>query len=113
MDKIKSFADLKKKREELQSNLKLRESGDNVENMIQVKVAMGTCGIAAGAKATMEAIINECQKQNLDVVVTQTGCMGKCNAEPMVEVKKPGQDSVVFENLKADKVADFVAKNLK
>ena len=46
MDKIKSLADLKKKREELQSNLKLRESGDNVENMIQIKVAMATCGIA-------------------------------------------------------------------
>ena len=59
MEKIKSLADLKKKREQLQSNLQLREMGDNVDNMIQVKVAMATCGIASGAKQVMETIINE------------------------------------------------------
>lgn len=113
MEKIKTFADLQNRREALKSDLKLRELGDNMDHVLQVKVAMGTCGIAAGAKATMEAIINECQKQNLDVVVTQTGCMGNCNAEPRIEVIKPGQAPVVYDNMKADKVADFVAKNLK
>ena len=62
MEKIKSLADLKKKRDELQSKIELREEGDNVENLVQIKVAMATCGIASGAKQTMEAIIDECKK---------------------------------------------------
>ena len=78
MDKIKSLADLKKKREQLQSNMQLRESGDNVENMIQIKVAMATCGIASGAKQVMETLIDECNKKNIQAVITQTGCMGYC-----------------------------------
>lgn len=112
MEKIKSLADLKKKREELQSNLKLREMGDNVDNLIQVKVAMATCGIASGAKQTMEAIINECSKLNIPTVVTQTGCMGYCYAEPTVEVKKPGQDPIVFGHVTAAKAVELVNKYL-
>ena len=96
MDKIRSLADLKKKREQLQSALKLREQGENTENLIQVRVAMATCGIAAGAKQVMEVIINECNKRGIQAVVTQTGCMGYCYAEPTVEVTKPGEDPVVF-----------------
>ena len=86
--------------------------GDNAEKVIQVKVAMATCGIASGAKKTMEAIIDECQKNNVAAVVTQTGCMGYCYAEPTVEVKKPGADPVVFGYLTADKAADLVKKYL-
>ena len=112
MEKIKSLADLKKRREALQSDLHLREMGDNADQVIQVKVAMATCGIASGAKQTMEAIIDECQKRNLPVVVTQTGCMGYCYAEPTVEVKKPGAEPVVFGNLKADKAVELVEKYL-
>lgn len=112
MEKIKSLADLKKKREDLQSNLKLREMGDNVDNLIQVKVAMATCGIASGAKQVMEVIINECAKRNLPVVVTQTGCMGYCYAEPTVEVKKPGQDPVVFGYITPTKAEELVDKYL-
>jgi len=112
MEKIKSLADLKKRRENLQSALQLRELGDNMDEVIQIKVAMATCGIASGAKQTMEAIIDECQKRNLPVVVTQTGCMGYCYAEPTVEVKKPGAEPVVFGNLKADKAVELVEKYL-
>ncbi|HNW67233.1 MAG TPA: (2Fe-2S) ferredoxin domain-containing protein [Bacteroidales bacterium] len=112
MEKIKSLADLKKKREDLQSNLKLRELGDNVDNLIQVKVAMATCGIASGAKQVMEVIINECNKRNLPVVVTQTGCMGYCYAEPTVEVKKPGQEAVVFGYITPAKAEELVNKYL-
>ena len=112
MEKIKSLADLKKKREQLQSNLQLREMGDNVDNMIQVKVAMATCGIASGAKQVMETIINECNDRKLPVVVTQTGCMGYCYAEPTVEVKKPGQDPVVFGYITPAKATELVDKYL-
>jgi NADP-reducing hydrogenase subunit HndB len=112
MDKIKSLADLKKKREELQSALKLREQGENTENLIQVKVAMATCGIASGAKQVMEVIINECNKRGIQAVVTQTGCMGYCYAEPTVEVKKPGMDPVVFGYITPVKAEELVAKYL-
>ena len=110
MEKIKSLADLKKKREQLQSSMQLREMGDNVDNMIQVKVAMATCGIASGAKQVMETIINECNERKLPVVVTQTGCMGYCYAEPTVEVKKPGQDPVVFGYITPAKATELVDK---
>ena len=110
MDKIKSLADLKKKREELQSNLKLRESGDNVENMIQIKVAMATCGIASGAKQVMETLIEECNKKNVQAVVTQTGCMGYCYAEPTIEVKKPGSDPIVFGHVNPAKAEEILTK---
>jgi NADP-reducing hydrogenase subunit HndB len=112
MEKIKSLADLKKKREELQSALTLREQGENTENLIQVKVAMATCGIASGAKQVMEVIINECKKRGIQAVVTQTGCMGYCYAEPTVEVTKPGMDPVVFGYITPLKAEELVAKYL-
>ena len=110
MEKIKSLADLKKRREQLQSGIELREEGDNVENLVQIKVAMATCGIASGAKQTMEAIIDECKKQDIKAVVTQTGCMGYCYAEPTVEVKKPGADPIVFGHVDTNKGRELVTK---
>jgi len=106
MEKIKSLADLKKKREDLQSALTLRQQGEH----IRVKVAMATCGIASGAKQVMEVIINESNKRNIPVEVTQTGCMGYCYAEPTVEVTKPGQDPVVFGYITPLKAEELVAK---
>ena len=106
MEKIKSLADLKKKREELQSSLK-REHG---ENQIQVKVAMATCGIASGAKQVMETIVSECNRLHIPAAVTQTGCMGYCYAEPTVEVTKPGQEPVVFGYITPLKAEELVEK---
>ena len=110
MEKIKSLADLKKKRDQLQSALTLREKGENTENLVQVKVAMATCGIASGAKQVMEVIINECNKRGIQAVVTQTGCMGYCYAEPTVEVTKPGLEPVVFGFITPAKAEELVAK---
>lgn len=110
MEKIKSLADLKKKRDQLQSALTLREKGENTESLVQVKVAMATCGIASGAKQVMEVIINECNKRGIPAVVTQTGCMGYCYAEPTVEVTKPGMDPVVFGFITPAKAEELVAK---
>ncbi|MCL2435405.1 MAG: (2Fe-2S) ferredoxin domain-containing protein [Lentimicrobiaceae bacterium] len=112
MEKIKSLADLKKKREELQSSLQLREQGENNENLIRVKVAMATCGIASGAKQVMEIIMNEAKKRNIPVEVTQTGCMSYCYAEPTVEVTKPGQEPVVFGYVTPLKAEELVEKYL-
>ena len=110
MDKIKSLADLKKKREDLQTNLSLRERGDNMENMVQVKVAMATCGIASGAKQVMDFLIEDLDKKKVAAVVTQTGCMGYCYAEPTIEVKKPGQEPIVFGYVNVQKAEEIVDK---
>ena len=110
MEKIKSLADLKKKKEEFQSSINLREKGDNIATMTQIKVAMATCGIASGAKEVMDELINECEKLNLQVVVTQTGCMGYCFAEPTIEIKKPGMDPIVFGYVTPQKAVNIIHK---
>ena len=110
MDKIKSLADLKKKRDAIQGALNLRENGEKSESITQIKVAMATCGIAAGAKQVMETLIEQCSLKNVDAVVTQTGCMGYCYAEPTVEITKPGQEPIVFGQVSVEKAKDIVDK---
>lgn len=114
MTKVKSLADLKKMKEQLQSKIDLREKGEDPESRVQVKVAMATCGIASGAKTVMEFFIEELEKRSIDAVVTQTGCMGYCYAEPTIEVKLPNQEPVVFgyvDNQKADEIIEKYIKN--
>ena len=113
MDKIKSLADMKKKREDLQAGLSLRERGDNVENLVQIKVAMATCGIASGAKQVMDFLIEDLDKKKVPAVVTQTGCMGYCYAEPTIEVKKPGQEPIVFGYVNVQKAEEIVEKYIR
>src|SRR5512133_2487272 len=96
MTKITSLADLKKIKEEVQSKMKLRENSNNPDQVVQVKVGMATCGIASGAKETMKYFVEELEQQAVDAVVTQTGCMGFCYAEPTVEVILPNREPVVF-----------------
>jgi len=110
MDKIKSLADLKKKRENLQANMSLRENSDSPEHVVQMKVAMSTCGIASGAKPVMDELIESCKLLNVKAIVTQTGCMGYCYAEPTVEITKPGQEPIVFGYVTVDKAKDIVQK---
>ena len=86
MEKIKSLADLKRIKENVQTKIDLREKSEQVENLIQIKVAMATCGIAAGSKDTMNYFIENLEKNGITAVVTQTGCMGYCYAEPTVEI---------------------------
>ena len=115
MAKVKSLAELKAMKEKLQSNLDLREKSDNPEAMIQIKVAMATCGIASGAKQVMEHMMEKAEELKLSVVVTQTGCMGYCHAEPTIEVKLPGRDPIVFghvDNNRADEILEkYVINN--
>ena len=114
MNKVKSLADLKKMKEQLQSKIELREKGEDPDSRVQIKVAMATCGIASGAKTVMEFLIDELEKRSIDVVVTQTGCMGYCYAEPTIEVKLPNQEPVVFgyvDNQKADEIIEKYIKN--
>lgn len=113
MVKVKSLADLKKIKSELQSKLDLREKSENPEKMVQVKVAMATCGIASGAKQVMDFMIEEFEKRGIDAVVTQTGCMGYCYAEPTIEVTVPGKDPIVFGYVNTQKADIIIEKYVK
>ncbi|MBN1969238.1 MAG: (2Fe-2S) ferredoxin domain-containing protein [Candidatus Delongbacteria bacterium] len=113
MTKVKSLEDLKKMREELKAKLTLRQNGDNVEELVQVKVSMATCGIASGAKEVMDVIIAELDSHAIDGVVTQTGCMGYCYAEPTIEVTVPGKDPVVFSYVDERRAREIVSKYIK
>lgn len=111
--KIKSLADLKKIRDEMGSDMQTREKGEDAENLVQVKVAMATCGIASGAKDTMEFIIDALEKRGVDALVTQVGCMGYCYAEPTIEVKLTGSDPVVFGGVNLEKADEIIEKYIK
>ncbi len=116
MMKIKSLADLKRIKEEVQSKIKLRENSDNPGQLVQIKVGMATCGIASGAKDTMKYFVEELEQQAIDAVVTQTGCMGYCYAEPTIEVTLPEKEPVVFgyvNKKKAEEIIDVYIKKGK
>ncbi len=113
MEKIKSLADLRKMKENVQSQINLREKSNNSENLVQIKVAMATCGIASGAKQTMDFLVQELDKRNVPAVVTQTGCMGYCFAEPTIEVRIPGKDPVVFGKVDTKKADEIIEKYIK
>lgn len=113
MTKIKSLTDLKKIRDEMQSKIKLRENSDHPEQTVQIKIGMATCGIASGAKETMSYFVEELEQQAIDAVVTQTGCMGYCYAEPTVEVTLPGKEPVVFGYVNKSKAEEIIEVYIK
>ncbi|HSV77224.1 MAG TPA: (2Fe-2S) ferredoxin domain-containing protein [Bacteroidales bacterium] len=113
MTKIKSLDDLRKMKSELQSKIALREKSENPEILVRVKVAMATCGIAAGAKNIMEFLIEELDKRSIEAIVSQTGCLGYCFAEPTVEVTLPGKEPVVFGYVDSKKANDIIEKYIK
>ncbi|WP_423128857.1 (2Fe-2S) ferredoxin domain-containing protein [Gaoshiqia sp. Z1-71] len=113
MTKIKSLADLKKLKDDVQSKIKLREKGDHPEKLIQIKVSMATCGIASGAKDTMTFLIEELDHQGIDALVTQTGCMGYCYAEPTIELLIPGREPVVYGYVDKIKAKEIIDRHIK
>jgi NADP-reducing hydrogenase subunit HndB len=113
MTKIKSVADLRKIKEDVQSKIRLRENSEHPEQIVQVKVGMATCGIASGAKETLKYFVDELEQQAIDAVVTQTGCMGYCYAEPTVEVTLPGKDPVVFGHVDINKAEEIIDVYIK
>ena len=88
--------------------LRQKNEGPDAAFKVSVRIAMATCGIASGAKDTMNVLIEEAERQAIDVVVTQTGCMGFCYAEPTVEVTIPGRDPVVFGHVDKAKAREII-----
>lgn len=104
MPAIKSLEDLKRVREEALQKREVKTSSGEA----QVIVGMGTCGIAAGARDTMKTILEAIQSENLSgIVVTQTGCIGLCEREPIVQVVIGNQPKITY-----GKVSPQVAKRI-
>ena len=107
---MKSLEDLKKIRENMQNQMNIRH--EDAERT-RVVVGMATCGIAAGARPVLNALVEEVAKRNLQhVVVTQTGCIGVCRLEPIVEVFEPGKEKVTYVKMDAEKAKKVVSEHL-
>lgn len=108
---MKSLAELAAIKEKMQNKVVLREGSEQ----IRVVVGMATCGIAAGARPVLSAFVDEVAKAGLSdkIMVTQTGCIGICQYEPVVEVYEAGKEKVTYVKMTADKAKEVVAKHLK
>lgn len=107
---MKSIEELKAIKEQMQSKIALREG----EGSIRVVVGMATCGIAAGARPVLNTFVEEVNNEKLTdkVTVTQTGCIGICQFEPVVEVYE-GDSKVTYVKMTSDKAKRVVAEHLK
>lgn len=110
MTTIKSLEDLKRIREQaLQKRQAKASSG-----AAQISVAMGTCGIAAGARDTMKSILNYIETNNLSgIVVTQTGCIGLCEKEPIVQVTAGEGEKVIYGKVTARVVERIMKEHIQ
>ena len=107
---MKTLAELAEIRNRMKDKVSLREG----TNDIRVVVGMATCGIAAGARPVMLKFMEEINTRGLsNVTVTQTGCIGICQYEPVVEVFEDGKDKVTYVKMTADKAKRVVAEHLK
>jgi len=106
-----SLEDLKKLRDEKKGDMRKRDA-EGKET--QVIVGMGTCGIAAGAKATLDAFISGLDEHKLvdTCLVRQTGCMGLCHSEPTVEVIAPEMPTVIYGNVDTAVAKEIIQKHL-
>lgn len=107
---MKSLAELQAIRDKARAQIEIRENHDNA---VRVLVGMATCGIAAGARPVLAALVEEVAKRGLqNVTVTQTGCIGICQFEPVVEVVVPGQEKVTYVKMTPEKALRVVNDHL-
>ena len=108
---MKSLAELQAIKEKMKSKIVLREGAGEV----RVVVGMATCGIAAGARPVLNAFVEEVNNAELydKVTVSQTGCIGFCQLEPIVEVFEAGKEKITYVKMTSDKVKEVVEKHLK
>lgn len=109
MNAIKSLDDLKRIREEALEKRKVKESS----GAVQVIVGMGTCGIAAGARETMKAVLDFIEKNNVEnVIVTQTGCIGLCEQEPILQVIIGDSGKTTYGKVSPDLVEKIMSSHV-
>jgi len=106
---MKTLAELQAIKDKIQGQVNIRDD----DKSVRVVVGMATCGIAAGARPVLQTLSDLVQKNGLtDVSVTQTGCIGLCQYEPIVEIMKPGEEKVTYIKMDADKAKEVVERHL-
>ncbi len=113
MNRIASFEELKKLRDDLKQKKAVLSQKDHAKSTIQVKVAMATCGIASGARPVFDYLKDELEKRNIPALVTQTGCMSYCYAEPTVEITLPGKEPVMFGEVTLKKADEIIERFIR
>ena len=108
---MKSLAELQAIRDKMKDKVVIREGTSD----IRVVVGMATCGIAAGARPVLNAFVEAVNEGGLaeKVTVSQTGCIGICQFEPVVEIHEAGKDKVTYVKMTAEKAKEVVEKHLK
>jgi len=107
MPKLQTIEDLKKLQEEARKKVKVRS-----ETGTTIVIGTGTCGIAAGARETMQAILEELEKRGIKARVTTVGCIGMCVKEPLVDIEQAGKPRVTYGNVTPDMVPRLVEEHL-
>lgn len=109
MSKIKSLEELMKIKEDTLKKVKMREEGKRGK----IIVAMGTCGIAAGAKETLKAIVETLNELNInDISVVQSGCMGLCEVEPTIKVELEGEVPVIYGHVNPENAKRIIKSHI-
>lgn len=108
MPQVKSLEDLKRIREEARKEISVR-----LKTGTTITVGMGTCGIAAGARETMHAILEELRKREIDAHVATVGCIGMCSKEPLVDIEQAGYPRITYGNMHPDMVSRLIEEHLK
>jgi NADP-reducing hydrogenase subunit HndB len=107
MPKLKSLEELQQLRERLQGEIKAR-----TQTSTTITVGMGTCGIAAGAREVMRAILDELERRNIDAHVTTVGCIGMCTKEPLVDIQQGDEPRVTYGNVMPAMVPRLIEEHL-
>ena len=107
MPKLKSLEELQRLREQVQGEIKVRAMSSTT-----ITMGMGTCGISAGAREVMHAILAELEERNTDAHVTTTGCIGMCSREPLVDIQQGDEPRVTYGNVTPAMVPRLIEEHL-
>jgi len=111
--KIKSLDELIKLREDSIKKVNLRETGEDGGDVIELMVGMATCGIAAGARETLQALMTIIQEKGLkNIKLVQVGCLGFCHSEPTVQLNMPGQEPILYGNVDTETAKKIVEDHI-
>lgn len=107
MPRLTNLEELNRLREQARKDIRVR-----LDTGTRITVGMGTCGIAAGARETMHAILDELQKRKIEAHVTTVGCIGMCASEPLVDIEQAGSDRITYGCVHPDRVPRIIEEHL-
>jgi len=107
MSKLASFQELTRARESAKASIRARQNTGTV-----IRVGMGTCGIAAGAREICQALEEELARHGIEAYIGPVGCIGMCAREPLIEIQQAGRARILYGNLTPDMIPRIVAEHL-